>query len=171
MRTALSALLILCLFSFLAGAPAFCQATDVYSNKGISFSYPSGSSIREDSREGEYNAVYCTSADKLFFSCSLFMEKSDPAYILNTMKTVMRQGYEKEGAVEIVVKDMEEKILSQKARGWIMTFTLYGIPFENRTCSFVLNGRQVCITRIFPANEKEAAKAYFDGILSTLRVK
>jgi hypothetical protein len=167
------AVLSLVLVAALALSAAFvsAQGPAKYHSHGISFNYSAGSIIEDESQPGKYDIVHCTSAAGDFFSLTVFREDASVDFILDTYKAEFEGQFRKRGATDLKFSDIEETMKGKMIKGWLLTFTLNGVAFENRTFATTLNGNPVCFTRQFPTINASKAARFFEPIFMTLTVR
>ena len=163
-------MLVLCcsfLCAILLQATAFSQAGNSFNKHGISFSYPSGSTVKDDSEPGKYGQVHCTTPTGNFFSITAYETKMNPDSELKDFQDSFDKEYRTSGATNI-------KFNTQKT-GWVMTFTLNKINFlcdANYYQSFKGHGRQVIIVRQYPIfNPGDTMPAELTNAVKSIDVK
>ena len=91
--------------------------------------------------------------------------------MLQAYKTEFEQQFLQKGAKNITFTDIEETLLGQKAKGFLMAFSMDSVPLETKNFCIIHNGHPLSITEQYFAFNKKTADKFFTTILSSLVVK
>ncbi len=149
----------------------YAASVKSFSKFGVSFNYPDGSRVAEETSYGHYERIHCTSATGNFFSITLYEDRTTASLLLEAYRAEFEQQFTAKGAKEIAFIDIEETILSKRVKGFLMTFTLDHMTFEALNFCFIHNDRPVSVTKQYFTFNKKKSQKFFDCILSSLSVK
>jgi len=171
MRRTVMGMLVVCAWIVLSASSLPAGQLKSYSKFGVSFHYPDGARVAEETSYGHYERIHCTSDTGNFFSITLFKDRATPALLLDAYRAEFEQQFAARGAKDMAFIDIEETILNKRVRGFLMTFVLDRMPFETMNFCFIHHDRPVSVTKQYFTFNRKKSEKFFDCILSSLSVK
>lgn len=147
------------------------DAAPVYHANGIKFNHPADAVIEDQVSTASYNAVSCRMADGAYISIYAFNDRTSVDEALKHSRERLVKVFASMKASGIKFTNLNEQIMSTPAKGFLMSFKLKGVSFENITLSARYPEKVICITRQYVAGNRAAADSFFQQILSTLSIQ
>lgn len=147
------------------------DAAPVYDANGMKFSYPAGAVIEDQVSTAAYNAVSCRTGDGAYITIYAFNDRTSVDDALKQSRERLVKVFASMKASGIKFTNLNEPIVSTPAKGFLMSFRLRGVSFENITLSAKYPDKVICVTRQYVAGNRAAADSFFQQILSTLCIQ